>query len=300
MDRPACSRLWQVEAIADGRLGGSELASFERHTKSCRLCSQEVQRLRELDRLLADLPVLEVTPLERRRQRQDLLRRANQLAVESPPHVSRRALGVAVALAATTAMAASGTYVLRASTPVPARVVALAQQVVGSSAHMGARVQLHTATLAPSPAPAQPVAVAVPAPVAERRAPAQHRARRHARRGTHSVAGHAPVQRASAQARELAARAPGSPATSKPTAGQDFAVAMGAFNAGNFGRADHLFAAFVQHHPADSRAEDASFLRAVARQRRGDIAGAKVLARQYLQSYPGALRHEEAEAMLDR
>lgn len=75
---------------------------------------------------------------------------------------------------------------------------------------------------------------------------------------------------------------------------------MGAFNAGNFGRAERLFKTFVRRHPADSRAEDASFLRAVARQRRGDLEGAKVLARRYLRAYPDALRQEEAEAMLDR
>lgn len=318
MKQPACSRLWQAEAIEDGRLGGSDLASFHRHVQTCRVCSLEVERLRELGELASELPAFEATPLERRRQRQQLLRRANQLAVEPPPRVSRRVLAGAVVLAATTAMAAGGAYVLRPSTPSPSHATAPRPAAV-------ARRAAHAVRQAPVAPPVQelaasraaPGAVAPPgvarsaaarAQVAERTPAADpvHRTRS-PREGLPALRRKVVVASARsgpALRRKVVAGAPGAPppgaAPSPPTAGHDFAVAMQAFNSGNFGRAENLFTAFVQNHPGDSRAEDASFLRAVSSQRRGDTEDAKALAREYLQSYPGALRHEEAEAMLQR
>lgn len=82
-----------------------------------------------------------------------------------------------------------------------------------------------------------------------------------------------------------------------PTAGERFAEAMAAFSAGDYGRADNLFASFVRDFPRDGRAEDAMFLRADARARRGDMAGARAAAREYLQVFPRGLRRPEAERM---
>jgi TolA-binding protein len=72
---------------------------------------------------------------------------------------------------------------------------------------------------------------------------------------------------------------------------------MDAFASGDFGRAETLLAAFEQHHPADSRVEDAAYLRIVARARRGDAAGARQLAREYLTKYPSGFRRREAEGL---
>jgi TolA-binding protein len=80
-----------------------------------------------------------------------------------------------------------------------------------------------------------------------------------------------------------------------PTAGARFAEAMGAFSAGQHARADALFAAFVRDFPRDGRAEDATFLRIEVRARRGDAAGARAAARDYLRAYPRGLRRPEAE-----
>lgn len=300
MKPPACSRLWQAEAIDDGRLGGSELASFERHARSCRTCSREVERLRELRELSSGLPELEASSLERRRQRQRLLWQANQMTVEPPRRVSRRALGAAVVLAATTAMAAGGAYMLRS--PAPLARVSVAHRPVARAGH-AAPATLAAVSSAPSPAPSAAPA-ASPAPSGSSTRPsartvaggAAHPAQNAPR--TRHASGRAPALQ-----HKVAARARGAPsaeAPDPPTAGQDFAVAMSAFNSGDFGRAERLFTAFAARHPRDSRAEDASFLRAVARQRRGDTEGAKALARQYLDRYPGALRQEEAKAMLGR
>jgi hypothetical protein len=81
------------------------------------------------------------------------------------------------------------------------------------------------------------------------------------------------------------------------SAGRDFASAMAAFSAGDYGRAEKLFRSFARRHPADTRTEDAGFLVAVSRFRRGDAKGAGEIAREYLQRYPNGLRRLEAEAL---
>ena len=44
--KPApCPRLFEAEAIRDGRRAGAELASFTRHTTVCPTCRREVQAL---------------------------------------------------------------------------------------------------------------------------------------------------------------------------------------------------------------------------------------------------------------
>jgi TolA-binding protein len=65
---------------------------------------------------------------------------------------------------------------------------------------------------------------------------------------------------------------------------------MSAFNAGDYGEADRLFVAFVHDFPSDTRAEDAMFLLADARARRGDPRAARDAARDYLRRFPSDLR----------
>jgi TolA-binding protein len=73
---------------------------------------------------------------------------------------------------------------------------------------------------------------------------------------------------------------------------------MAAFDGGDFGQAEQRLLAFEREHPADARVEDALFLRAVARARRGDAEGAAVLARAYLARYPGGFHRAEAERLI--
>src|SRR4051812_26843199 len=44
----ACPRLFEAEAMRDGRLGGAALASFGRHITMCAACTREVQELEAL------------------------------------------------------------------------------------------------------------------------------------------------------------------------------------------------------------------------------------------------------------
>lgn len=123
-----------------------------------------------------------------------------------------------------------------------------------------------------------------------------------------------PAASASAtESRTVRARVPAAPAltasatasvpqtsAADPTApsGDTFAQAMAAFAAGDFGKAERLFTAFELAHPADARVEDATYLRAVARARRGDAGAASAIARDYLRRYPNGLRRTEAERLL--
>ncbi len=43
-----CPRSFQVEALRDGRLGGAERKSFERHLAACAVCAREAEALEEL------------------------------------------------------------------------------------------------------------------------------------------------------------------------------------------------------------------------------------------------------------
>lgn len=97
-DHADCGRRWQAEAREDGRLSGAELASFERHAAQCPICRQELRSLLRLRALGARLPEVARAPLERRRTRYELLRRAYGLTVEAPR--TRRSRPVLLALSA--------------------------------------------------------------------------------------------------------------------------------------------------------------------------------------------------------
>lgn len=108
-----------------------------------------------------------------------------------------------------------------------------------------------------------------------------------------------PAPPASTAARRPRPSVENPPTPPSSTAGQDFSKAMAAFNAGDYGSAEQLFIAFEEMHPSEQRVEDALFLRAVARSRRGDRAGASQLAAEYLRRYPKGLRRFEAEELRD-
>jgi hypothetical protein len=48
MRTPACPRLFEVEGLRDGRLGGTERRSFERHLAGCSVCASEAESLERL------------------------------------------------------------------------------------------------------------------------------------------------------------------------------------------------------------------------------------------------------------
>jgi anti-sigma factor RsiW len=75
--RPSCNRGWQAEAILDRRISPEDRASFERHLRTCAACARELEELSRLKQLGERLPWPKAEPLQRRRQRNELLRRAH-------------------------------------------------------------------------------------------------------------------------------------------------------------------------------------------------------------------------------
>ena len=69
MTRADCPRLFEAEARRDGRLTGTERASFERHLSACPACSREVQALEALAASLRNDDRGGVDELHERRER---------------------------------------------------------------------------------------------------------------------------------------------------------------------------------------------------------------------------------------
>ncbi|HWA72056.1 MAG TPA: hypothetical protein VG937_06980 [Polyangiaceae bacterium] len=112
--KPACTRLFEAEALRDGRLTGTELTSFQRHLGVCATCASEVNSLDALAKSLqahaaerADSDELHV-----RRERTRLLAAFD--ASLAPPERASRVPGWVFGLAATLALSIGSFAYLRA------------------------------------------------------------------------------------------------------------------------------------------------------------------------------------------
>lgn len=377
MKRPACPRAPQAEALEDGRLSSAERASFERHAASCAECASELRALVRLRQGAEWLPATAPTPLEHRRQRQALLRRASELRQRGPVQSRRRTFALALSGALVAAVCigfalgawrsgseasvalAAPTYRLDASpgaswqtieagaalrlrlgsgrftlevdklTAVQRFVLELPDgelEVIGTQFGVRVepegtrRVEVTEGRVALRLRGALPISLgAGESWTAEREAaraadprsvPADPRsvpAAEPTSTPAPAPAAAAPSERSLARARQAAlpetkrALEPpsGEQAATARTHNDDFARAMAAFGAGDYGQAERLFQDFERRHPEDARQEDSTFLRAVARARRGDAAGARATAREYLERYPNGLRAPEAERLAE-
>jgi hypothetical protein len=81
--KPACSRLFEVEALRDGRLAGAELARFRAHAGVCPVCAGEAETLEFLARALRSSVRGERDELHVRRERTRLLAAFDQSLVPS-------------------------------------------------------------------------------------------------------------------------------------------------------------------------------------------------------------------------
>jgi hypothetical protein len=369
-----CVQAWQAEAVEDGRLSGTERESFERHAATCADCRRARLVLAELRAAGGRLPLSEPAPLERRRQRQLLLRRASELGQRSGepfrrwPVLAFALLAVSVGLfelsrsvdaprpPVATVAAPVPTYRLSATSGTRWRILESGEalrlrldigdvelqvdklsagqrfvlelpdgevEVVGTrfravasalgteQVHVSeGRVALRLARRAPLSLAAgeswerateekeagREVKPAAPDAGVRAQSPAGAAADRsasgvaRAQRSKHSAGG-PPRPSSSAAVDGVEAGPPAG-------AGADFAQAMAAFEAGDYGRAERAFLGFERRHAGDARCEDATLLRAVARARRGDAAGASAIAREYLERYPSGLRVHEAKQLI--
>jgi hypothetical protein len=264
----ACPRSWEIEAIEDGRLTEVDRSSFERHLAACARCRDEVAQVEAARAVMQHAPLPEWSALDRQRVRNQLLRRANEAFVSGAPTSPRR-----VALAALVAVAL----------------------VAGGASYASLREAGRTGDVASSDA--------APAREIER----DHVASRHPRPDVPTASepsldpvalNAAPLLHPRAANVDASAPAP-VPATHASASGARFKAAMASFEAGEYFRADSELEQFAREFPEDPRCEDAAYLRAVARFRRGDKAGAAALARAYLSMYPAGLRRIEARRLAD-
>jgi hypothetical protein len=73
MTRGSCPRLFEAEALRDGRLAGAERLSFDRHVSACRVCAREVEALAALAQSVRARETADFDELHRRRERTRLL-----------------------------------------------------------------------------------------------------------------------------------------------------------------------------------------------------------------------------------
>jgi len=279
MSAPRCSRLWQAEAIADGRLSHPDVAAFERHAAGCAECAREVSELERLQRLTAGLPPLHASEIERRRQRYELLRKANEATVRARPARARLVASVALG---TIMVSAASAFGLRAAW----QELTAGEAPARERASTNATPTRSPKRAAPPPSTDSPREDSAASPLL---APAaEPEPERQPEPEPEPISRHARSKRL--------APAPSNDEQA-PRAGVAFAKAMAAFTAGDYGSAQALFAAFEREHGSDDRVEDALFLRAVAHARRGDRSASRAAATEYLKRYPNGLRRREAEEL---
>jgi len=100
MSANPCPRLFEAEAMRDGRLGGAARASFERHVITCPACSRENKALEALSEALRASSPDDADKLHVRRERTRLLRAFDGVLVAPEGHHPRqRRLWLAAAAA---------------------------------------------------------------------------------------------------------------------------------------------------------------------------------------------------------
>ena len=92
MSRAGCPRLFQAEAVRDGRLDGAERASFERHAASCVACSRETRALEKLSHALREGEPKDADEMHVRRERIRLLAAFDDVLVAPDRHRHKRPL----------------------------------------------------------------------------------------------------------------------------------------------------------------------------------------------------------------
>ena len=92
MNGGGCPRLFQAEAVRDGRLDGAERASFERHAASCAECSRETRALEKLSHALSESEPDDADGMRVRRERIRLLAAFDGVLVAPDRHRDKRPL----------------------------------------------------------------------------------------------------------------------------------------------------------------------------------------------------------------
>jgi hypothetical protein len=324
-----CPRLFEAEALCDGRLSGAGRASFERHTSQCAACAREIEAIEHLYGSLRALPDHGVIAdeLRGRRERTRLLRAFEHSLVErEPPYPAiRRLLWAAAAglvLVAVVVVSLRAKPVQR-STPTSSDIIRAEGTAAWSKRTEGhrERVLLAQGTLfirVTHGVDKGPLLVVLPdgeledtGTVFRVSAEAGHTMRVAVEEGSVvlRLRGVPPVVLGAGQTwlrpaepnpvtSETVQDAPSSIAARPardPSA--EFRAAMAALDGGDNRSAATWFGRYLETHPRDPRAEDAAYLRVIALQRCGDERRMMAAAAVYLRRFPAGFRRAELERL---
>jgi hypothetical protein len=332
-----CPRLFEAEAMRDGRLEGAERASYERHVVTCAACAREVRALERLAASLRASGLDEVDELRIRREKTRLLGALDRTLV-APEHRGtrgRRLIGVASVAAAAVCVL----VIWRARSPASAArassaVVHADGVAVWSERRDGDReeVRLERGALwihvGHAPGDGRLVVVLPDGELEDIGTTFTVSAENGRTKRVTVEEGHvllrlrdrsvltigsgetwvadvpAPVACATvAPSSEPPASAP--PRSSAVPVGSatapdlsvEFRAAMSALDVGDDCEAATRFGSFLQRHPGAPRAEDAAYLRVITLQRCGDAEATREAAMTYLRLYPAGFRRAEVEPL---
>jgi TolA-binding protein len=341
--------------MLDRRISADDVASFERHLQTCPACARELHELRRLKELGEQLPWPKTEPLQRRRQRGELLRRAHGADASPAPERwswSWAALA-AVALCLLVLGGVATERALRREAPSPENVsyevlpgsgrawrelqggrdvrlqlregeitLRISKLKTGQSFVLwlpDGELEVRGTTFTVELASGRTSRVAVREGLVALRLAAHPERLLGANQVWQAEAIAQPASSPSVEPAPLASSAEISPSaaprppvmapsiarapapalsSAEPSTATDFALAMATFSRGDFASAEQLFQRFEARHPHSSQLEDSLFLRALSRERRGDTAGARALASEYLRRYPGGFRAAEARRLV--
>lgn len=138
-----CARLWQVEAVRDGRLAGSDLSNALRHRAECADCGEAARALSELGRQIKGLPSSATDPLLLRRTRQALLGTWNEQLLRGREPKTRRRGALIAASCTAGALALAAFYPLAHRARSPERATPFFEVVVKPGTRWAARETPH-------------------------------------------------------------------------------------------------------------------------------------------------------------
>jgi hypothetical protein len=122
--KAACPRLFEVEALRDGRLSGAELARFRSHVEGCAVCADETRALAKLaEALKSSVNDVAADELHLRRERTRLLAAFDARLVPAAPSGRAKTWLGLVAVAAV--LSAVGVFVLSRHSALPPALPAL-------------------------------------------------------------------------------------------------------------------------------------------------------------------------------
>ena len=122
-----CERSWELDALREGRLGEKDAIAFERHLRSCAICTRESEFAETARELARRLPALEPSELELRRVRARVLRSAELGETTSArrPAIARWLVGIAAAAAVVAWLGLRHRATPRAALPAPSAAIAV-------------------------------------------------------------------------------------------------------------------------------------------------------------------------------